>query len=283
MITYRLLEIKRLTVTRDSTVSIRGQGIALVIVDAGGGEARCGNSILDFGRESALILPAGAESTFSTSDYAPAHLRAMMVSREQTPSPTLPLTKFGDRQLEALSHDDVLSCALSDDDFFALSSLFRIIETEFSGRESFSNFVLDGLTLSLLMMISRRLRFTDPSGGARSGSAHVSLGESVLQAIRSGYGEPLTLTSLARRLGFSAPYLSRSIKRELNATFSELLTAARIGGARAMLEDTNDLVYDIAQACGYNDLSHFCYVFKKSEGVSPLAFRKRSKLCKAQR
>jgi AraC-like DNA-binding protein len=280
MFVYRLSKIERLTVTRGSTVAIKEDGLTIVLVEKGEGEIRYGNSILDFGPESVIVLPADKESTFATSDYIPMYVNILVVMKERVMLPMISLTKITDRKLDTLSHDDVMFYDISSDDYFAFFNLYKIIETEFTKRESFSNFILDGLIISLLMMLSRRISFADFLKYEQSDLGDVSIGESVLQAIRSGYGEPMTLESLAKRLGFSVPYLSRTITKELGASFSELLTTARIGTACDMLKDTNNLVYDIAQACGYNNLSHFCYAFKKARGVSPLTFRNNQRRAK---
>jgi len=83
----------------------------------------------------------------------------------------------------------------------------------------------------------------------------------------------LSIQDIARFLEMSPSYLSKTFKSEIGDTFTDYLTKLRMNKALQLLTDTNLKVYEIAQAIGYNDQTHFSKAFKKQYGVSPSDFR----------
>jgi AraC-like DNA-binding protein len=49
----------------------------------------------------------------------------------------------------------------------------------------------------------------------------------------------------------------------------------RLQHAMGMLGDTGTTVAEVADRCGFNDVTYFCRVFKQQLGVTPSQFRKR--------
>lgn len=83
----------------------------------------------------------------------------------------------------------------------------------------------------------------------------------------------LSILDISRFLEMSPSYLSKTFKCEIGETFTEYLTKLRMNKALQLLDDTNLKVYEIAQAVGYNDQTHFSKAFKKQYGVSPSDYR----------
>lgn len=83
----------------------------------------------------------------------------------------------------------------------------------------------------------------------------------------------LSIVDISRFLEMSPSYLSKTFKHEIGETFTEFLTKLRMNKALQLLDDTNLKIYEIAQAVGYNDQTHFSKAFKKQFGVSPSDFR----------
>jgi YesN/AraC family two-component response regulator len=48
----------------------------------------------------------------------------------------------------------------------------------------------------------------------------------------------------------------------------------RILLAKKLLRKTNSSIIEISNSVGYNDALYFSRIFKKKEGISPLAYRK---------
>jgi len=103
-------------------------------------------------------------------------------------------------------------------------------------------------------------------------SLHVSR---ILQYIKSHFSEPLTLKQLANYTQISPVYLSSLIKKETNMSLSEHINLVRIDESKKRLIYSNMSIQDIAFDVGYNHQSHFNFIFKKMEGITPLEYRKK--------
>ncbi|HEV7554762.1 MAG TPA: AraC family transcriptional regulator [Kofleriaceae bacterium] len=78
----------------------------------------------------------------------------------------------------------------------------------------------------------------------------------------------------ARELGVSDRTLQRKLG-ELGTTFQHELSEARVRVAKRLLVDSDAPVTNIALDVGCASLQHFSALFRKHEGESPSAFRKR--------
>jgi two-component system response regulator YesN len=88
------------------------------------------------------------------------------------------------------------------------------------------------------------------------------------------YGEQnLSVQKVAESLAISASYLSKLIKRHLDTSFVDYLTDFRLARAKELLDTTDLMTYEIAEATGYPDAHYFSSVFKKRFGITPSEFR----------
>lgn len=83
---------------------------------------------------------------------------------------------------------------------------------------------------------------------------------------------------LAKTAGLEPRTFARRFKRATGDTPLEYLQHLRIGKARTLLETTSDTIDAITWATGYEDISSFRRLFKKSTGLSPTAYRKKFSL-----
>lgn len=72
----------------------------------------------------------------------------------------------------------------------------------------------------------------------------------------------------------SHAYLSRMYKVQKGVSITDSLYQLRIRHAKILLETTNDTLDDIAVNSGFLSSSTFIKIFKKSEGITPGAYRK---------
>ena len=89
------------------------------------------------------------------------------------------------------------------------------------------------------------------------------------------YSDPnLMLRDVAGEVGMSQSHFSTVFAQETGLTFTQYLTALRIGKAKELLTATAMRSSEIAFAVGYNDAHYFSYMFKKQTGVTPSEYRK---------
>ena len=111
---------------------------------------------------------------------------------------------------------------------------------------------------------------------------------------RAGYGDPiisharaylsehymnpnLMLQDVAGEVHLSQSHFSTVFAQETGLTFTQYLTALRIGKAKELLEATEMRSSQIAQEVGYNDSHYFSYLFKKTTGVTPSDYRRQNR------
>jgi len=95
--------------------------------------------------------------------------------------------------------------------------------------------------------------------------------------MRANYKKKIKLRDISRHVSMSTYYLSHLFKEGTDMTLMEYLAKVRIEEAKHLLEDTSWNITRIAFEIGYPDQSYFCKIFKKIEGLSPLAYKKRAK------
>ncbi len=98
-----------------------------------------------------------------------------------------------------------------------------------------------------------------------------------LSYIAQNYQLPLSLEEVADQVNLSPTYLSRKFRKTTGVTFKEYINYIRIKQAVQALLTTDDSITKIAVDCGVNSSHYFKDIFKKINGVSPMAFRRQSK------
>ncbi len=93
--------------------------------------------------------------------------------------------------------------------------------------------------------------------------------------ISAHYAEKLTLADLAARTHYSIPYLCQKFKRETGVGFSAYLERIRAAEACRLLATTAEHIAEIAQRVGYQDTDSFVRMFRRQNGLSPSAYRKK--------
>ena len=92
------------------------------------------------------------------------------------------------------------------------------------------------------------------------------------------YSDPnLMLQDVAGEVGMSQSHFSTVFAQETGLTFTQYLTALRIGKAKELLSATAMRSSEIAFAVGYNDAHYFSYMFKKQTGMTPSEYRRENR------
>ncbi len=85
--------------------------------------------------------------------------------------------------------------------------------------------------------------------------------------------ENISLNSVAQAINISANYLSALFSQKMGISFVEYLTQKRMNRAKQLLQRTNMRSSEIAYEVGYRDPRYFSFVFRKTQGCTPRAFR----------
>jgi signal transduction histidine kinase/DNA-binding LacI/PurR family transcriptional regulator/AraC-like DNA-binding protein/ActR/RegA family two-component response regulator len=93
--------------------------------------------------------------------------------------------------------------------------------------------------------------------------------------IHEHYSEPIGREDIARCVGVSEGYLSRSFINETGLSLIHYLTRYRIQQAKQLLVTSHKSVTEIAMEIGFSDSNYFSRVFRQEVGVSPLIYRQK--------
>lgn len=94
----------------------------------------------------------------------------------------------------------------------------------------------------------------------------------VLDYIKIHYPNKVSLDHVSEKCGVSSVHLNAKLKEDTNYTFNNLLNRYRVMKAIEMIQVEHALIYEIAEAVGFNDYKYFSHVFKKYVGYSPSVF-----------
>lgn len=123
----------------------------------------------------------------------------------------------------------------------------------------------------LILRLMRSIRFTaTASHTANSPCA------SVRHYIDAHYKEPLSLDLLAEEAHVNKFYLAHIFKEEYGMAPIQYMISRRIEESRYLLQETDMSISQIAQILGFSSANYFSQSFRRSEGISPMEYRKTS-------
>jgi len=129
------------------------------------------------------------------------------------------------------------------------------------------------LKLQLAELLIRAARITPQTVDHRD-VFHPTLRE-IISWISVNFRNPdLKLEDVSEKFAISKYYLCRLFKQDTGYTFTHYVNLLRIREAQRLLRETDEKVVTISEMAGFENLHHFCRVFKQISRVSPLQYRK---------
>lgn len=109
-----------------------------------------------------------------------------------------------------------------------------------------------------------------------AGSHRKDVVNSVIDFISKNYAnDELSLNEIAAHVNFSPSHLSTVFSSEVGTTIVKYLTDFRMNKAKELLRCTSKKSSVISEEVGYKDPHYFSYLFKKTQGQTPTAYRGR--------
>lgn len=96
----------------------------------------------------------------------------------------------------------------------------------------------------------------------------------ILSYVITNYRNPITLQSVADRVGLTPSYVSALFKKEMQMGFKSYLNGLRLEYAKKLLITTEESVRHICEESGFEDLPNFTKRFKAYFHMTPTAMRK---------
>jgi AraC-type DNA-binding domain-containing proteins len=97
----------------------------------------------------------------------------------------------------------------------------------------------------------------------------------ILNYIHLNYNKPITLKELASEINMSEGHFCRSFKSITFKSPIDYLNYYRITKSQNLLINSDKKILEICMDVGFNNLSYFINIFKKTTGYTPSAFRKK--------
>ena len=153
-------------------------------------------------------------------------------------------------------------------------SILRILEeirTEWDEKQAGYKEMVRSHLIRILLLTLRRLEDAAFASGGQKISAYLT------GFVTAHYSENIRLTQLARKMGYSLPYVSKCFREEMGMSFVDYLQNYRIRQACRLLLSKKVSLDEVAEAVGYGDVKFFSSLFKSIVGVPPAAYRKRNR------
>ena len=132
------------------------------------------------------------------------------------------------------------------------------------------NLQAEGLKDYLTGVLRPALELRDEAAQRQNGD----IVQDALRYIDENYADGnISLNSVAQAINISANYLSAMFSQKMGVSFVEYLTQKRMARARQLLRQTGKRSGEIAAEVGYRDPRYFSFVFKKTQGCTPKAYR----------
>jgi AraC-like DNA-binding protein len=93
-------------------------------------------------------------------------------------------------------------------------------------------------------------------------------------AMMERHAEPVRLSAIAGVVGLSPWQFSRSFHASAGLKFTVYLLRIRLDAAMRLMVETNKSLCEIALASGFGDQSNFSRLFVRSQGITPLKWRR---------
>lgn len=154
----------------------------------------------------------------------------------------------------------------------AIMKAFHILDRLAGTKDNFEQFIM---MLELLYTLSQ----SEYKVLASNTFAHIEeRGESrriqkVKEYVTGNCDRDLTLTEIAGVAGMSPSSFSRFFKTATGKTLTSYILEIRLGVAARDLINTTNTVAEICYSSGFNNVSNFNRLFKRSKGITPKEFR----------
>lgn len=159
---------------------------------------------------------------------------------------------------------------------FVETLLFRMLDENEKKPEGFLTYQRVLLT-ELLLFINRHIKRYDKQSIGTNSLLQKKMSEVAIY-LTENYRSRISLKQVAERFFITPCHLSRSFKKATGFSFIEYVNSIRVKEAQKLLKKTNSSVMRIAELTGFDSQTHFGRVFKNLTGMSPLQYRKRSRV-----
>ena len=152
--------------------------------------------------------------------------------------------------------------------FSCMRNILREMELKNTGYEDICQAYMEILIIRLMRSTSLAVQ-SEPQ--VISGNRQCAVAR---RYIDLHFKEALTLEQLADEVHMNKYYLSHAFKREYGVSPINYMISRRVEESKYLLAETDLPMSQISQLLGFSSLSYFSQVFRRSQNISPMEYRK---------
>ncbi len=100
--------------------------------------------------------------------------------------------------------------------------------------------------------------------------------ENIKNYIEANLEFDIKISQIAEAFHYNERYLGRLFKKETNMSFSDYISSKRLIKSKSLLKNTDFTVLDISSKLGFNNVTYFNRLFKKTFKITPTEYRKKT-------
>ncbi len=99
----------------------------------------------------------------------------------------------------------------------------------------------------------------------------------VVKIMNEGIFENLSISQIVQKINYSRAYIFREFKKVTGKSIMEYYTDLKVKTAKKMLRETDHSIREIAEKLCFDTPNYFSKTFKKINGITPTAYKKRTR------
>ncbi len=233
----------------------------IIFIADGSGHVIIEKEEYDVKRGDIIIYNPGVLHAEKSSESEPLEIKFMALDR-------LEITDLPKNHLLPPEYDFIYSAGEYADLF---QEKFNQMSAEFEISDVFYVEIAESIARTLVMYILRIIDHCKENSSLFGSNKNFNL---ALQYINENYRNELSLETIASNCFLNKYYLSHLFTRLQGMSIGKYILSLRMSEAKRRLLNTNDSVALIGNSVGFHDTGHFCRIFKKETGLTPLQYRK---------
>lgn len=150
------------------------------------------------------------------------------------------------------------------------SSIIKQMDMVSDKRPCGYQLILKGSLYQLMFLLIENQKKEHPTAAQQKSLEKINY---VVRYVHEHYSEPLTVSDMAALCHYSESHFMKFFKNYMKISFVRYLNEYRLTMAHRLLQASDDSVLDIAEQCGFENLSYFNRLFKQKYGVTPRQIR----------
>ena len=160
----------------------------------------------------------------------------------------------------------------------AIMKIYHLLDKLASGQDGFYAVMTFMTILYELSLFADEAKVLSSSSFAKIDmNADSTRMRKIQEYINENYKENITLGQLSEIAGLTPVSFSRFFKLHTGKSPFDYIIETRLGYAARLLVDSSKSVAEICFECGFNNISNFNRIFKKSKNCTPKEFRENYK------